>query len=552
MKNFILALFLLLVESGQGQCVFSTQSADSFEYSTVSPHLQSGTVYHLTPQTHAAHTGSRSIYMNFVDNLSVNTLVYERTYTVCPNQSYQLSAWFKQTFNGSSTVILRVRDANNAPLSASLNTYSVGPWSQWQTALFIPTTTTIKFQLLFSSGLSGNDLSMDDLELKMCNLQPFVNDTITVCDSDSPFHLLDSITQPSGVGGSWTGPSNLANGSMGLFDPNAMLAGTYTYSLAGNPTICPDSIGSVHIVLNNSPVIDLGRDTILCFGSSLNLDATLLGASYLWQDQSTGPTHLVTQAGLHWVMVVTNGCSTTDSIWVDYMPKELVHLGKDTILCAGENLSLDADYPNATYLWQDQSINSTFTIQQPGTYWVEVNVNGCKDVDTILVNYTPLPIVDLGRDTSLCNGETYFLDAGLPEASYVWQDGSNQPSLTAKEEGWYWVEVVSQACAFTDSIHIEYIDCEAAVVMPNVFTPNGDLINDLFVPVSFSQVVSFKMAIYNRWGAEVFSYSGLDPQWNGKSQNGGDLAAGVYFFVIQYTDFFGEEFSNQGEVTLMR
>ena len=60
------------------------------------------------------------------------------------------------------------------------------------------------------------------------------------------------------------------------------------------------------------------------------------------------------------------------------------------------------------------------------------------------------------------------------------------------------------------------------------------------------------MAIYNLWGAQVFSYSGLGPQWKGKSLNGSDLAAGVYFFVIQYTDFFGEEFSHQGEVTLMR
>ena len=538
--------------SAKAQCVYTAQSSDGFEYTTTSPHLISGTVYHLSPQTYAAHTGSRSIYMNFVNTISSNTLVYSRTYTVCANQSYRMSAWFKQTFSGSSTIILRVKDSSNVVLSTSSNTYTAGAWTQWQTTLFTPTTSTIKFELVYSSGFGGNDLSMDDLVLELCNPPVFDNDTISVCSGDMPFNLMDSITTPNSHGGVWSGPSSFANDSLGTFYPDSMSSGTYFYTLDGNSSICPDSIGKIQVIVKSGPEIHLGVDTTLCFGDSILLDASSTGATYVWQDQSTNSTYWVTQPGTYWVTATSNSCLTVDTISIQYLPKDMVNLGNDTSLCQGDTISLDGQILGATYLWQDQSTNPSYLVSQPGTYWVQITVNGCVDSDTIQVDYIPIPNVDLGTDTTICKGRSLLLDATLPGASYVWQDGSTQPLFTAWDEGQYWVTVTLDNCSFTDNIEIFHTNCEAEVEMPNIFTPNGDGVNDFFKPTKLFQVESFSISIYNRWGSEVYTYSGLEPNWDGRDENGAEYSDGVYFYVIQYTDALGQQFELNGDVTLNR
>jgi gliding motility-associated-like protein len=75
--------------------------------------------------------------------------------------------------------------------------------------------------------------------------------------------------------------------------------------------------------------------------------------------------------------------------------------------------------------------------------------------------------------------------------------------------------------------------------LPNVFTPNGDNINDLFIPLkdSIDFVDQVKISIYNRYGKLV--YETADPQikWNGKENNTGeDLPVGTYFYTIQYSE----------------
>ena len=280
----------LFAAQTQAQCTYSSVNFDSFEYTTTCPNLISGTVYHMAPQTFAAHTGNRSIYMNFVNNLSANTLVYSRQYTVCPNQTYRLKAWFIQTFSGTSNVVLRVKNGTGTILVTSAQSYSVSTWSQWTSAAFTPTTGTITFELVYSSGFGGNDLSMDDLELELCVPPAITRSPIEVCTDASSFDLIDSLASPISAGGSWSGPSSLTNGALGTFNPLTMTGGLYTYTIAGSPAICPDSVWTVNVILKNGPVVNLGPDTTLCYGTGLLLDATFANASYLWQDQSNNST----------------------------------------------------------------------------------------------------------------------------------------------------------------------------------------------------------------------------------------------------------------------
>ena len=224
-----------------------------------------------------------------------------------------------------------------------------------------------------------------------------------------------------------------------------------------------------------------------------------------------------------------------------------INLGADTTLCQGETLTLDATTANASYLWQDNSTNPTFNVAQQGNYWVEVTTNNCTATDTIQVNYNQLPTIDLGADTTLCQGETLTLDATTANTSYLWQDNSTNPAFNVAQQGTYWVEVTTNNCTATDTILILEEDCKIILEIPNVFTPNGDGINDLFVPIVSKGIISMNTLIYNRWGNKIFETNRLLIEWNGQ-----DVSDGTYFWIVYYTDKNGNLNSLKGFVTILK
>lgn len=143
---------------------------------------------------------------------------------------------------------------------------------------------------------------------------------------------------------------------------------------------------SINVYYNSLPVINLGNDTTLCTGNSLVLNASTSNANYIWQNNSTSSTFLVTQTGHYWVQVTSNGCSSSDSINVSINDLPVVNLGNNIELCSGATITLNATNPNATYLWQDNSTTPTYTVTQPGIYWVSVTKNNCNNSDSINVN----------------------------------------------------------------------------------------------------------------------------------------------------------------------
>jgi len=90
--------------------------------------------------------------------------------------------------------------------------------------------------------------------------------------------------------------------------------------------------------------------------------------------------------------------------------------------------------------------------------------------------------------------------------------------------------------------------------LPNVFTPNGDGVNDYFFPRDLltSGATMFKMEVYNRWGEEVFSTESTDGQgWDGRF-NGTPQPEGVYIYVIDVSFKNGKTEHHQGNVSLLR
>ena len=205
-----------------------------------------------------------------------------------------------------------------------------------------------------------------------------------------------------------------------------------------------------------TPQVNLGNDTILCNGNSLVLDGTTLGATYLWQDNSVDSTFYVTVPDTYWVEVNVGGCVFIDSINILAGFGPAINLGVDTTICEFDSLILNPGFPTSTFIWQNNSANSVFNVFQAGTYWVEMNTNNCLSSDTIIVGLQPLPVVDLGLDTALCNGSVLLLDVTNPNATYLWQDNSVNSSLSVSQAGTYWVDVTLNLCLNSDTINVVF------------------------------------------------------------------------------------------------
>ena len=266
---------------------------------------------------------------------------------------------------------------------------------------------------------------------------------------------------------------------------NVSTQGVYFVEVTVNNCQAYDTINVSYTPL---PIVNLGNDIVACEGDMFVLNATNINATYLWQDNSTNPTYTVSQSGTYWVEVIANNCRNSDTLNATYNPLPTTNLGNDTTLCQGEVLTLDATELNATYLWQDNTTAPTYTVNQQGVYWAEVTINNCTLTDSITVNYNPLPIIDLGNDTTLCQiGSTITLDAGFPNATYLWQDNSTNSTLTVSQQGTYWVELTVNGCSYTDTIFVatnfnplptinlgnDTTLCSGASLTLNASTPNS-------------------------------------------------------------------------------
>jgi len=162
----------------------------------------------------------------------------------------------------------------------------------------------------------------------------------------------------------------------------------------------------------------------------------------------------------------------------------MVDLGNDTTICPGETVLLDAYVLKMTYIWSDNSTDSTLLVTQPGTYWVGVTTasnstfpsGGCTFYDTINVFMSPAGAVNLGNDTALCLGQTIMLDAGTT-GPYLWSDGTTNSTLTITTNGQYWVEVGTGMCKGLDTINVAVSQSlNATITATGPFCPNDPII----------------------------------------------------------------------------
>jgi gliding motility-associated-like protein len=200
----------------------------------------------------------------------------------------------------------------------------------------------------------------------------------------------------------------------------------------------------------------------------------------------------------------------------------------------------------------------THVFNAPGTYQVGLteSYNGGQFPGSEPVTIFPLPVINLGPDTIyLYPGASFTLDAGQDYDYYFWNSESTPSGryFMASDTGMYQVTVVDSNCCYNvDSILI----LPSKIYMPNAFTPNGDGINDHFVPRGpAGGILNYEMLIFNRWGQNIFKNYDITEGWDG-TVNNTPASPGVYIYKVTYdvTLDFGK-FDNvvlKGYVTLLR
>ena len=310
----------------------------------------------------------------------------------------------------------------------------------------------------------------------------------------------------------------------------------------------------------------LGSDTTLCEGVSLLLHSSADSeTSITWQDGSSQQDLTVHTAGTY-SLTESNHCGDgSDTIVVSYLAgPSAFSLGADITRCPGEFIALHAPSTDYAIKWQDGSDAQSILADQAGTYGLQLS-NRCGVATDELTLEIDTRVASLNIDPSFawCVGDNITLDATQPfDAGYLWNTGDITPSLQITEPGLYSI-VVSTLCSsaaqtieVVQSTDCGFIEVHTEVHIPNIFSPNGDNINDVF---SFSfgpdiELLSMSGVIIDRWGNKVFSSQEVPFAWDGYF-NQERILPGVYVYRIECKYLAAGEERDEvftGDVTVIR
>ncbi len=232
-----------------------------------------------------------------------------------------------------------------------------------------------------------------------------------------------------------------------------------------------------------------------------------------------------------------------------------------TFAVTGENTGVD--YQGLVWTFGTETVNDvnpvlhSFNQEGPIDVIVNVNYKVCPDAElrhqVMVYSY---PSLQLGDDTAICPGSQKLEIGDMkndsdPNARWIWNTGERTSKIDVVAPGTYYVKVTSHGCSTSDTILVAN-DCY--MNMPNVFTPNGDGVNDYFFPRQYLTrgLVSFGMTIYNRWGQVVFESKSIEGRgWDG-TFNGVPQPQGVFIYVVDATFKDGQKEHHQGNITLLR
>ena len=318
------------------------------------------------------------------------------------------------------------------------------------------------------------------------------------------------------------------------------------------------------------PMITANEDTI-CPGQTVVLSATGCNGIVTWSDGSTGSTITISPgtSNSYSATCTESLCTSISSspVTVIVKPSDIAAIEGNKNYCVAGQITLNAVGNAQTFEWILPDGTSEYiqnfekgniSLNDSGFYVLStMDLLGCSDRDSIEISVNLAPVISIAPSDTLCAGIQYMLSPGDGYPSYLWHDGSTLSSFPAFDEGGYWVQVTdTNGCAVTSSVWLTY--CPQDVYIPNAFSPDGNGINEFFVPVTGGNVLlDYYMIIYNRWGQKVFESNDYHTGWNG-TLNGNESPSGLYTYLIMFkisdpkNQVAGELQKIRGTVTLLR
>lgn len=357
-------------------------------------------------------------------------------------------------------------------------------------------------------------------------------------------------------------------------DPQASPLGTTTYTVTGEFEGCPVS-NTVEVTVFPRPVIDPPTG-VLCPGNSTALNfVPNTSWSYTWSSPddpgfaSNDPAPVVSPAQTtRYIVTVDNeNCPPeTFEVTVFVAQNPMLVVSNDTTVCSGNSVTLfgDTGFPG-NYTWQPGGeTGNTITpdLQLGANMFTLTYTNNCGDslTETILVEVFPgIEITGLNYSsdsTTVYEGTeiTLHVETNQPAAGYAWSNGSTADTAVVQPltvpGATYSVTVTDDlGCTDTESINFEVLP--ALYDIPNVFSPNNDGINDLFLVIITGETVEvMTMDIWNRWGQRVYQ-SDDNSGWDG-TQQGEPALSDVYIYKITLKLPDGQLVTKSGDLTLLR
>lgn len=495
------------------------------------------------------------------------------------NTTYELSAWLINLLPLSSAspsgglpvnINFQIWDGLGNEILASGNTEIIRAsalpiWRNYGLPFrTLPGQTSIILKILTngSGGANGNDFAIDDIVFRPCeNLMEIMdsqdNTNILICENEAPIMTdltlnLDFSTydtpefqwQQSIDGVNW------AN----IFGENGQ---TYTtpqiaFSTYYRVQIAEDSI-DLSNPLNNSlsevfeiiVVPDLvapsTTNTVITLCSGQNDFISVSVPDYVnvnWYDAPTGGnlllenglSYLPNTEGIYYAEAVSRSGSCSSAmrtgITVGFSDPPMV-TDEELEFCEGDQQILSTGVDNMSYLWSTGEITPTIGVNEPGDYSVIVtNQYGCQNTKTIFLKQLEFPIIEkiVSSDLDL---QVIMSNSGVFEYSLdgiIYQRNNTFPIT---EGGLYNVHVrnLNARCGEVVKEHIH-------LVIPKFFTPNGDNVNDAFVPGGIDSFAYYEVSIYDRFGRLLKNTKNIPFSWDG-TWNNKALPSSDYWYAIK-------------------
>ena len=383
----------------------------------------------------------------------------------------------------------------------------------------------------------------------------------------------------------WSPPDGLS--ATDIADPVASpgAATTYTVTLTDlNDCVSTDQVS---VAVLGLPTADAGSDQYLCPG----FDVQLLGSgsgSPSWipaatlNDANIPAPQASPLATTTYTLTITdgNGCTATDAVLVEVNDNPPADAGADQSICQGQQVTLGGNptaIPGTTVLWSPSAglddatvLNPLATPDATTLYTVTVTSDTCTSQDQVLVQSQGIAQADdtVKLEPTCEDVRAFFTDLSSGAVSYAWDFNADGITDSEEQNPQYdfpygqailvtltITDVFGCTGSVTDTIDPRSYEEYVHVVVPNVFTPNGDGQNDVFtiwndVDTLWSEAIlgaCTEMFVFNRWGQKVFESFGGDLVWTGRNFAGEECIPGTYFYVVRVKDmeFNGDIYLNR-------